>query len=125
MADPGFPRGGGANPSGVLTYDFAKVSQNLHEIERIWIREAGGASKILLCRSATDIAAADAGFRWGVGANPEEHWGFRGLQGLTQFTRPRFHYQWWIQDFPEGEGRTTPEKLTKTYYLARFLLKTS
>ena len=38
VADPGFPGGGGANPPGeALTYDFAKFSQKLHEIERIWI----------------------------------------------------------------------------------------
>ena len=37
VAVPGFPRGGGANtPGGVPTYDFAKISQKLHEIERIW-----------------------------------------------------------------------------------------
>ena len=37
MADPGFPRGGGANPpGGAPIYDFAKISQKLHEIERIW-----------------------------------------------------------------------------------------
>ena len=30
VADPGFPRGGGANSGGV--YDFAKFSQKLHEI---------------------------------------------------------------------------------------------
>ena len=37
MVDPGFPRGGGANsPGGAPTYDFAKISQKLHEIERIW-----------------------------------------------------------------------------------------
>ena len=37
MADPGFPRGEGANSSvGVPAYDFAKISQKLHEIERIW-----------------------------------------------------------------------------------------
>ena len=36
VADPGFPRGGGANSPGVSTYDFAKISQKLHEIERIW-----------------------------------------------------------------------------------------
>ena len=56
VADPGFPRAGGANSPGgrgAPTYDFAKISQNLHEIERIWTR--GGASKILLCRSATEL----------------------------------------------------------------------
>ena len=41
VADPGFPRGGGANsPGGAPTYDFAKISQTLHEIERIWTRGA-------------------------------------------------------------------------------------
>ena len=41
VADPGFPQGGGANPSGgggtggAPAYDFAKISQKLHEIERI------------------------------------------------------------------------------------------
>ena len=31
--------------AGAPTYDFAKISQNLHEIERIWThQEAGGAS---------------------------------------------------------------------------------
>ena len=37
VADPGFPRGGGANsPGGAPTYDFAKISPKLHKIERIW-----------------------------------------------------------------------------------------
>ena len=35
VVDPGFPRGGGTN-SNSPTYDFAKISQKLHEIERIW-----------------------------------------------------------------------------------------
>ena len=35
VADPGFPQGGGANPWGAPAYDFAKISQKLHEIERI------------------------------------------------------------------------------------------
>ena len=39
---------------GAPTYDFAKFSQKLHEIERIWTPRGGRASKILLCRSATD-----------------------------------------------------------------------
>ena len=44
VADPGFPRGGGANsPGGAPTYDFAKISQKLHEIERIWAPGGGGA----------------------------------------------------------------------------------
>ena len=46
VADPGVPRGEGA-----------KFSQKLHEMERIWTLEGGRrASKILLCRSATDYA---------------------------------------------------------------------
>ena len=36
VADPGFPRGGGANsPGGAPTYEFVEFSQKLHEIERI------------------------------------------------------------------------------------------
>ena len=43
QADPGFPRGGGANsPGGTATYDFAKIFQKLHEIERIWAPGGGG-----------------------------------------------------------------------------------
>ena len=43
MADPGFPRGGSPTPQrGVPTYDFVKVSQKLHEIERIWTPRGGG-----------------------------------------------------------------------------------
>ena len=39
VADPGFHRGGAPTlrgGGGALTYDFAKFSQKLHEIERIW-----------------------------------------------------------------------------------------
>ena len=45
VADLGFPRGGGANSpgGGAPAYDFAKISQNLHEIERIWT--PGGAAR--------------------------------------------------------------------------------
>ena len=37
-ADPGFPREGDANSrgGGPPTYEFAKIFQKLHEIERIW-----------------------------------------------------------------------------------------
>ena len=43
VADPGFPRGGGANsPGGAPTYDFAKSFQKMHEIERI-LSPRGGA----------------------------------------------------------------------------------
>ena len=44
MADPGFPRGGSANPKGgggAPTYDLAKFSRKLHENEEILGR--GGA----------------------------------------------------------------------------------
>ena len=42
VADLGFPRGGGANSQGgAPTYDFAKFSQKLHEIERIWAPRGG------------------------------------------------------------------------------------
>ena len=44
-ADPGFPRGGRQLPrgGGAPTYDFAKFSQKLHEIERIWVPGGGEA----------------------------------------------------------------------------------
>ena len=46
VADQGFPRGGGANsPGGVPTYDFAKFSQKLHEIERIWAPGGEGGAR--------------------------------------------------------------------------------
>ena len=41
-ADPGFSAGGGANPpQGVPTYDFARFSEKLHEIEKILGRGRG------------------------------------------------------------------------------------
>ena len=43
VADPGFPRVGGANsPGGAPTYDFAKFPRKLHEIERIRVPGGGG-----------------------------------------------------------------------------------
>ena len=45
VADPGFPRGGGANPREGPTYDFAKFFQKLHESERIWIPRGGACPK--------------------------------------------------------------------------------
>ena len=54
VADPEFPRGGGANsPGGAPTYDFAKFSQKLHEIERIWAPRGARASLVPPLRSAT------------------------------------------------------------------------
>ena len=35
VADPGFPRGGGANPKGAPTYYLANFSRKLHENEEI------------------------------------------------------------------------------------------
>ena len=43
--------GGG---TGAPTYDFAKISQKLHEIERIWTSRGGGASPAPPLRSVTD-----------------------------------------------------------------------
>ena len=54
MADPGFPRGGGANSPGghqhTILPNFPKNCMKLKEFGP----PGGGASKILLCRSATD-----------------------------------------------------------------------
>ena len=36
VADPGFPEVRAPTLQGAPTYDFAKISQKLHEIERIW-----------------------------------------------------------------------------------------
>ena len=59
VTDPGFPRGGGANPpgGGAPLYDFAKFSQKMHEIERIWTpgtRMTFGETSILLFGNCTD-----------------------------------------------------------------------
>ena len=43
-ADPGFPQGG-AKSLGGPTYDFAKFSRKLHEIERIWVPGGGGGGR--------------------------------------------------------------------------------
>ena len=42
-ADPGFPLGGGTDPPGrgAPTYDFVKISEKLHEIEKILGRGGG------------------------------------------------------------------------------------
>ena len=69
------PRRGRQLPGGAPTYDFAKFSQKLHEIERIWTPgEGGGASKILLCRFATGLVCFDSFWEWfegegGLGSN--------------------------------------------------------
>ena len=45
VADPGFPRGGGANPQGGAPgYDFIKISRKLHEIKE---NSAGGGARPL------------------------------------------------------------------------------
>ena len=54
-ADPGFSVGGGADPpGGAPTYDYVKISEKLHEIEKILDRRGactGGAP----LRSATEL----------------------------------------------------------------------
>ena len=67
VADPGFPRCGGANSRGwdvASTYHFAKFPQKLDEIKRIWTR--GRPSRPL--RSATGISHASPRFSriWNV-----------------------------------------------------------
>ena len=53
VADPGFPRGGGANhKGGAPTYYLAKFSRKLHENEEI-LGQRGGASLAPPLRSAT------------------------------------------------------------------------
>ena len=52
-ADIGFTIGGAPTLQGVPTYDFAKISEKLHEIEKILVRGGGGAPPL---RSATDMA---------------------------------------------------------------------
>ena len=59
VADPGFPQGGDANSPGAPTYDFAKFSQKLHEIERIWIPRGRRVPRARL-RSATDYTSSIA-----------------------------------------------------------------
>ena len=49
-----FPEVGAPTFQGAPTYDFAKSSQKLHGIDRIWTG-GGGASKILLYTSAIDV----------------------------------------------------------------------
>ena len=97
MADPGFPRGGGANsPGGAPTYDFAKISQKLHEIERICTPGGGRASKILLCRSVTEVVRLlfTASFQ------------FSQLAQLAQFVRVNF-----------GKTRITPSDHKISHFL--------
>ena len=37
-----FPEEGAPTPGGAPTYNFAKISRKLHEIERIWMPGGGG-----------------------------------------------------------------------------------
>ena len=76
MADPGFPRGGGANsPGGAPTYDFAKFSQKVHEIERIWTPGGGARPKFYVDPPP---------IQWRIQDFPEE--GAPTLQGGRQHT---------------------------------------
>ena len=48
VADPGFPRVGGAKlPWGAPTYDLPKVPKKPHEIERIWAPKGRGGAPML------------------------------------------------------------------------------
>ena len=69
VADPGFLWGGGANPPGrgAPTYDFAKISQKLHEIERIWTPACAHPSCPLPLRSANE-----SGFMLSTNTIPKE-----------------------------------------------------
>ena len=47
VADPGFPRGGGANPKGgAPTYYLANFSRKLHENEEIWGQRGARPSRL-------------------------------------------------------------------------------
>ena len=53
VADPGFPRGGGANsPGGRQNTILPKIPKNCMKLKEFGL-PGGGASKILLCRYAT------------------------------------------------------------------------
>ena len=56
VADPGFPRGGGANPKGrgAPAYYLANFSRKLHENEEIWGQRGGRVPRAPL-RSATAV----------------------------------------------------------------------
>ena len=55
-ADPGFPIGGDTNPvGGMPTYDFAKFSEKMHEIEKILGHRGGGHVPGAPPKSTTDI----------------------------------------------------------------------
>ena len=96
MADPGFPRGGGANSQGGAPgYEFIKISRKLHEIkENSAPRGGGGASPAPPLRSATEnILNKDTNLEFYV------------------MTRHRIH-------FPgnEGEGRSEHSDFCSKYY---------
>ena len=47
VADPGFPRGGGANsPGGRQHTNLIEFSQKLHEIQRIWTLVGVGGGRV-------------------------------------------------------------------------------
>ena len=63
VTDPGFLQGGGANPRGggwSPTYDFAEISQKLHEIERIWTPESAAGT---VC-TVNKLRTAATGYRF-------------------------------------------------------------
>ena len=48
VADPGFSLGGAPTLQRVPTYDFAKISRKLHEIEIIWTAGWGGGGALYI-----------------------------------------------------------------------------
>ena len=77
-----FPEEGAPTLRGAPTYDFAKFSQKLHEIERIWTPGGRGrASKILLCRSATVKHKSCQSCRVGIHKELD-----RAVTSIKQFT---------------------------------------
>ena len=66
VADAGFPRGGGARPGGP-TNNFAKFSQKLHEIDRIWTPRGAGVPRAPF-RSATAGGGHQNMYSWQASA---------------------------------------------------------
>ena len=59
VADPGFPRGGGANsPGGRQHTILPNFPKNCMKLKEFGPPGGGRASKILLCRSATERGAS-------------------------------------------------------------------
>ena len=82
VADPGFPRGGGANsPRGAANIRFCQKFPKTAWNWKNFGPRGGGASKILLCRSATDF-----------------------FPGTKQIIRLKFFFLWEIQFVNDASG---------------------